>query len=105
MAHSTTIFAAPQTASLSAVRSAAARSIVRRRHITPQAGHALEILGHAIDYLTDEYIYRGGQFYPGDPEVEAVQLLAAINRAIYLECPEVPTLGERCLRFFGIGRG
>jgi len=104
MATVTTIAARPQTASLGALPSAAAPSTVRRRRITPQAGHALEILGHAIEYLTDEYIYRGGQFYPGDPEVQAVQLLAAVNRAIYLECPEVPTLGERCLWLLGIGR-
>jgi hypothetical protein len=104
MATITSISAAPQTASLRALRSAASRSAVRRRRITPQAGRALEVLGHAIEYLTDEYIYRGGQFYPGDPEVQAVQLLAATNRAIYLECPEVPTLGERCLRLLGIGR-
>ena len=28
----------------------------RRRRISPQAGHALEILGHAIEYLTDEFV-------------------------------------------------
>lgn len=105
MATLTTLAATPQTAARSALRSTAARSSIRRRRITPQAGRALEILGHAIEYLTDEYIYRGGQFYPGDPEVQAVQLLAATNRAIYLACPEVPTLGERCLRLLGIGCG
>lgn len=105
MATLISIAATPQPVSLGAVRSAAAASTIRRRRITPQAGRALEILGHAIEYLTDEYIYRGGQFYPGDPEVQAIQLLAATNRAIYLECPEVPTLGTRCLRLLGIGRG
>lgn len=105
MATLISIAATPQTASLGARHSAAARSSICRRRITPQAGRALEILGHAIEYLTDEHIYRGGRFYPGDPEVQAVQLLAATNRAIYLECPQVPTLGERCLRLLGIGRG
>ncbi|MGB6742361.1 MAG: hypothetical protein WBE38_01805 [Terracidiphilus sp.] len=75
-----------------------------RRRISPQAGRALEILGHAIDYLTDEYVHHGGEFRPGDPELDAIELLMAANRAIYFECPRIPTLRERCLRFFGIGR-
>lgn len=77
---------------------------LRHRRISPQAGRALEILGHAIDYLIDEYIERGGRFRRGDPELEAIYLLMATNRGIYFECPEVPTLAERCLRLFGIGR-
>jgi hypothetical protein len=80
----------------------AAGSVCRRR-ISPQAGRALEILGHAIDYITDEYVHHGGQFRSGDPELQAVQLLTAANRAIYFECPQVPTFGQRCLRLFGIG--
>jgi hypothetical protein len=28
--------------------------------------------------------------------LEAVRLLMALNRQIYFECPEVPTLGDRC---------
>jgi hypothetical protein len=77
---------------------------LRRRRISPAAGRALVILGHAIDYLTDEYIHRGGQFSPGDPAVEAIHMLMAANRAIYFECPVVPSLGQRCLRLLGIGR-
>jgi hypothetical protein len=84
--------------------SLAASGSLRRRRISPQAGRALEILGHAIDYLIDEYIERGGQFRQGDPELKAIQLLMATNRAIYFECPVVPTLAERCLRLIGIGR-
>jgi hypothetical protein len=74
----------------------------RRRTISPPAGHALEILGHAIDYLTDEYVQCSGAFRTDDPELEAVQLLMAVNRAIYFECPEVPTLGERWKKLIGI---
>jgi hypothetical protein len=73
--------------------------VVRRRRISPQAGRALEILGHAIDYLIDEYVHQGGTFCAGDPQVHAVQLLMALNRQIYFECPEVPTLKERCRAF------
>ena len=67
----------------------------RRRRISLQAGHALEILGHAIEYLTDEYVHEGGLFSAHDPRLEAIQLLMARNREIYLACPELPTLGAR----------
>lgn len=68
----------------------------RRRRISPETGHALEILGHAIDYLTDEYVYAGGTFSARDAQLQAIQLLMAVNRQIYFECPEVPSLVERC---------
>jgi hypothetical protein len=68
----------------------------RRRHIDPQAGRALEILGHAIEYLTDEFVYRGGSFSARNEQLQAVQLLMALNRQVYFECPEAPTFGERC---------
>jgi hypothetical protein len=67
----------------------------RRRRIPPQAGHALEILGHAIEYLTDEFIHNGAKMSPGSGELEAVQLLMAVNRQVYFECPQVQTVGDR----------
>jgi|SRR5580692_4521547 hypothetical protein len=95
--------AIPQTSkSMPAIWAAHAGS--RRRAINPQAGRALEILGHAIDYLTDEYIHSGGAFRYDDPELEAVQLLMAVNRAIYFDCPEVPVLGQRWKKLIGLGR-
>jgi hypothetical protein len=69
---------------------------IRRRRISPEAGHALEILGHAIEYLTDEYVHEGRSLCAHDAEVEAVQLLMQINRKIYLDCPEVRSLSARC---------
>ena len=66
----------------------------RRRRITPQAGHALEILGHAIEYLTDEFVHDNAGMTPRNGQLEAVQLLMAVNRQIYYECPEVQTVGE-----------
>lgn len=71
------------------------RGVVRRRRISPQAGRALEILGHAIEYLTDEFIYAGGSFSAHDGQVEAVQLLMGLNREIYFDCPEVPSFADR----------
>jgi len=69
--------------------------LCRHRSISPQAGHALEILGHAIEYLSDEYINEGGLFSARDPRIEAIQMLIARNREIYFDCPEMPTMGER----------
>jgi hypothetical protein len=81
-----------------AVSAAGVRSH-RRRRISPQAGRALEILGHAIEYLTDEFVHEGEAFSVRREQLEAVRLLMAANREIYLECPEVPSFGERCRSF------
>src|SRR5271157_980387 len=71
------------------------RAVMRRRKVSPEAGHALEILGHAIEYLTDEFVCAGGCFSAHDAQVEAVQLLMSLNREIYFGCPEVPTFSDR----------
>jgi hypothetical protein len=68
----------------------------RRRRITPQAGRALEILGHAIEYLTDEFVHERKPLSADNQQIMAVQLLMAVNRQIYYECPPVLTLRERC---------
>ena len=75
----------------------------QRRQITPQAGKALEKLGHAIEYLTDEFVQSGASFSANNSQLEAVQLLMALNRRIYFECPEVPTLGERLRGLLHLG--
>jgi len=73
----------------------------RRRRISPQAGRALEILGHAIEYLTDEFVHRGGSFSVHNDDLAAVQLLMSLNRQIYYECPELPTFAERWRSLLG----
>ncbi len=76
-----------------------------RRRTTPEAGFALEVLGHAIEYLADEYAHEAGSLssiYSQDPRVEAMQLLMAANRQVYYACPLVPSLYERTVgRIFG----
>jgi hypothetical protein len=67
----------------------------RRRSISPQAGRALEILAHAIEYLTDEFVNTGLTYSATNGQLEAVRLLMALNRQVYFECPEVPSFGER----------
>jgi hypothetical protein len=69
-----------------------------RRRIPPLNGRALEILGHAIEYLADEYAFtveQMGQIESDDPRVEAIQLLMALNRQVYYSCPEVEPLLKR----------
>lgn len=76
-----------------------------RRRTTPEAGFALEILGHAIEYLADEYAHESGSIssiHSRDPRVEAMQLLMAANRQVYYACPVMPSLYQRIVgRLFG----
>jgi hypothetical protein len=62
------------------------------RRPSPQQGRALELLGHAIEYLVDENLHRGrGEAM----DSEAVQLLMRLNRGIFAECAVVMPLGSR----------
>ena len=74
----------------------------RRRSINPQAGQALVVLGHAIEYLTDEFVHEGTSFSANNEQLEAIQLLMALNRQVYFECPELPSLGERFRSLLGL---
>jgi hypothetical protein len=71
----------------------------RRRQISPQSGRALEILGHAIEYLADEYALQVGTFgslhTEDDPQLQSIQMLMAASRSVYYECPTAPTFRER----------
>jgi hypothetical protein len=76
-----------------------------RRHITPQAGFALQGLGHAIEYLADQYVHEAGSIpsiHGTDPRIEAIQILMAANREVYFGCAVVPSLWHGLRRrFFG----
>jgi uncharacterized pyridoxamine 5'-phosphate oxidase family protein len=64
-------------------------------------GRALEILGHAIEYLADEYALSAAQMgtlSSADPQVEAIQMLMALNRQVYYACPEIEPLFRRIAR-------
>lgn len=60
------------------------------------------MLGHAIEYLTDEYVHTGRAVSADDPELRAVQILMERNREIYFACPVVRTFGGRLLALFGL---
>ncbi len=60
------------------------------RRILPEAGFALELLGHAIEYLADEYMHETAMLPSidsADPRMEAMRLLMAANRDVYYGCP------------------
>ena len=60
---------------------------IRRRPSMDQ-GHALESLGHAIEYIYDSRVYRNcGELSPSD--VESVQILMRLSREVFVECREV----------------
>ena len=90
MAIQTTVFATRRTAAMG--KSEPKR--MKRRSIDPRSGHALVILGHAIEYLTDEFIHEGGFFDANRGQIDAIQLLMALNRQIYMACPEAPTFTQ-----------
>jgi hypothetical protein len=72
----------------------------RPRRISREAGRALEMLAHAIEYLADEYVHHGSQLEGSEAQVRAMQILMALNREIYSECPETPTIEERVAAIF-----
>jgi hypothetical protein len=90
-------------------QSRAAVFTTRRRKTSQEAGRALEVLGHAIEYLADEFALEcmtGQKEIAGGvhPRVVAIEILKSCNRQIYLSCPEVPTLGERLRSILGFQR-
>jgi hypothetical protein len=87
----------PRAGWLAALGSAQPRPFVRRR-LSPEGGRALEILGHAIGYLADEYandLADKGPLGSADPRVAAIQILKGLNRTIYYSGTQVqPALGR-----------
>ena len=74
-----------------------------RRHLSRESSRGLEILGHAIEYLADEYAVDKADKGPlgnADPRVEAIQVLKALNRAIYYSGAEVQPVFRRWRRWF-----
>jgi hypothetical protein len=83
--------------------SAQPRPFVRRR-LSPEGGRALEILGHAIEYLADEYandLADKGPLGNADPRVAAIQILKGRNRAVYYSGTEVEAAFGRMKRWLG----
>jgi hypothetical protein len=89
----------PQAGSGAVIRSQ------RPRQVSSEAGRAIEMLGHAIEYLSDEFALNCMDRILGTepglhPRLRAIELLKARNREIYLSCPEAPTIKERLQGWF-----
>lgn len=71
-----------------------------RRKVDEEAGRGLEKLGHALEYLTDEFVHDGCRIGEDHGRLQAIQLLASLNRQIYLACGVEPTIRERMHNLF-----
>jgi hypothetical protein len=80
-----------------------------RRALSRESGHALEMLGHAIEYLADEYaadVEHAGPLGSADPRIEAIQILKRLNRAVYYSGTELEPPFRRMRRWLtGVGIG
>ncbi len=62
------------------------------------ARRALEVLGHAVEYLVDSRMFMLGE-HNRAAETEAVQILMRQSRTVFAECREVVPLRVRLSRF------
>jgi hypothetical protein len=77
----------------------------RNRSISRDAGRGLEMLGHAIEYLADEFSLEcmsRSETAAKDriSHLGAIELLKMLNREVYFSCPLAPTFAERLRSFF-----
>jgi hypothetical protein len=74
-----------------------------RRRLSRESAQGLEILGHAIEYLADEYAVdpaNKGPLGNADPRIAAIQTLKSLNRAIYFSGPQVQPVWQRIRQWF-----
>jgi hypothetical protein len=71
--------------------------VVRRRP-DMQQGRALEMLGHAIEYLIDSHMFLVNEPH-ARTEVEAVQILSRCSREVFATCAEVVPVHQRFKRW------
>ncbi len=79
-----------------------------RRRPTIHQGRALEKLGHAIEFLYDSQVYQNNGAL-SQSDMEAVEILMRLSRAVFMECKEVVPVGRgmklRLLRLVAFFRG
>ena len=68
-----------------------------RRKANQQQGRALEVLGHAVEYLVDTRMTRDDMqpLLLAGPDLQAVQILMRLNRAVFSSCEEIVPLRRR----------
>ena len=77
----------------------------RPRHISFKAARALEILGHAIEYLSDASCRDVSSGQENHAHLEPLQILMSLNHKIYFACPPARPLRERLRSFLHLHRG
>ncbi len=87
------------------VRIEAASRRAARRKLDFSAARGMEVLGHAIDYLSDEFALeclKTGNLAMKQthPTLVALKLLHQKRREVYEACPVAPTMGERFQRWW-----
>jgi hypothetical protein len=88
----------PQTAPIKAivrVKTVIVSAPLRRKMVAGKSKRALRILAGAIEYTANEFLREAAPPGPGNGRFEAVQLLMALNRKVYSECPDVPIVAGR----------
>ncbi len=85
---------------ISAVVPASGSALPRsaRRRASVEQGRALEVLGHAVEYLVDSRMFMLGE-HNRAAETEGVQILMRQSRTVFAECREVVPLRVRLSRF------
>lgn len=63
-----------------------------RRRSNPVQGRALEILGHAIEYLMDSRVLGEQDSYAND---DAIRILMVCSRSVFLDCAVVEPWHQR----------
>lgn len=85
----------PATEASAPLTDVAFSSLNRPRRVSFRADRALEIIGHAIEYLSDESFRETSSGQEDRARLEAVQILMSVSRKIYFACPPARPLSER----------
>ena len=75
-------------------RPAAPRAAQIRRRPSRSQGQALEILGHALEYLVDSRMFLSKE-RKTRADGEAIHILSSCSREVFAECPEVVPVSQR----------
>jgi hypothetical protein len=70
-----------------------------RRQVPASTSRGLSLIGHAVEYLAEEFLRDSVPPSAHNERLQAIQLLMDLSQQIYLECPEVPVFAERCRIF------
>lgn len=70
-------------------------SIRRQKHLPRRSRRAHRILGHAIEYVANEFLHDATPPGPRNSRLQAVQLLMALDRRVCSDAEEVPAFAER----------